>query len=299
MLTVGPVENFKDHSQFTNLKDFNNNIEMFLAIHKKEFTRTEFMLFRRLTKFAAKVPGVATASIRKLLQGVILKDFAFGASESTFHRMRRKAVKLGILEVHTVLRKNESQSSNLWIFKRFDKAANFTKKVNNDTPPVTTEQPKTAPVKRKIFSQMTPLKTGVSSKTSSLNITKRIGTAAMKDDPKNSSLDHSFTGDYVPKEFVMTVKPFFNDAETIEEYWKMAKISSYDYRNAIDPETVLSLAMHSFKQMIGKLKKGKAENPVAYFTGVLKRQLSSVLEEMIEADPSPKRGNGLFNWLEN
>jgi hypothetical protein len=102
MLQSGRIENFKEYSEFKSLRDFNNNIEMFLAVHKKDFTKTEFMLFRGLTKFCAKVPEVANASIRKILEGSKLKDFIYGASESTFQRMKRKAVSLDILEVNKI-----------------------------------------------------------------------------------------------------------------------------------------------------------------------------------------------------
>ena len=271
MLTIGSVEKFKDYSQFKDLNDFNKNIEMFLAVHKKDFTKTECMLFKRLIRFSARVPGIATASIKTILEGHKLKDFVMGASESTFQRMKRKAIKLGILEVRGTSRKNTSTSTNLWIFKRFVPSS-----ATIDTPQTQDEQVKPAPTKRGIVHQLTPLKTSIISKANNQYINKRTVTAANKPFTENSSLDHTFTSDSVPKEFVMTVKPFFDDAKTIEEYWKMVKIDTYKIRGILlDDETILYTAMHSFKQMIRKLKAGRInKEPIAYFKGVLNKQIT-------------------------
>lgn len=271
MLTIGSVEEFRDYSQFKDLKDFNKNIEMFLAIHKKDFTKTEYVLFKRLTKFCAKVAGIATASIKTILEGHKLKDFFIGASESTFQRMKRKAIKLGILEVRQTSRKNTSTSTNLWIFKRF-----VSNSATIDTPQTQGEQVKTAPTKGGIVHQLTPLKTSITTKTNKQYINKRSGTVAIKNTLGSSALDHSFTSDRVPKEFVLTLKPFFDDPQTIEEYWRMVKADTHVVRGTlIDDETILYTAMHSFKQMIGRMKKGTVNNPIAYFKGVLKNQITA------------------------
>ncbi|WP_199880681.1 hypothetical protein [Bacillus massiliglaciei] len=37
MLVAGRIENFKEYSKFSSIKEFNNTIEMFLAEHKKDF----------------------------------------------------------------------------------------------------------------------------------------------------------------------------------------------------------------------------------------------------------------------
>lgn len=296
MLTIGSVEKFAEYSQFKDKNDFNRQMEMFQAVHKNDFTKTEYMLFKRLLRFCVRVPGIATASIKTILEGTKLKDFIMGASESTFHRMKRKAIKLGILEVRQTERKNSSTSSNLWIFKRFVSVP-----ATIDTPQTQGERVQPVSAKGKVFSQLTPLKTSITNKTNN-KINKRIGTAALKDLALKSSLDHTYTRDYVPNEFTQTVKPFFNDAKKIEEYWKMVQIFSYDYKNSVDATTVLSTAMHSFKQMIASLKAGKIKTkPIAYFTGVLKRQLDGILQEISEADSSADRKGyytNVCNWLE-
>lgn len=276
MILTATVENFTKYSNFRNLKDFNNNIEMFLACHKDKFTKSEFTVFRRLTKFAAKVPGVANASIRKILLGTQMKDFKLGVSESTFHRMKRKAIKLGILEVHSTMRKNESQSSNLWVFKRFDgkgeTPVNYQENKSVDTPRTKGEHPQKSTKQGKVVKRLTSLKTvNLYSKTSKLNNNKRI---------EETSLNHTYTADYVPKEFVQVVRHFFDNAKVIEEYWRMVKIDTYSVKRWVDERTILFTAIHSFKQMIGKLKKGMVKNPIAYFKGVLHKQIDKIYNDL-------------------
>lgn len=318
MLTVDKIEKFSEYSNFKDLEDFNETIRNFLTLHKEDFTKSELVAFKRLVRYSAKVVGVSNVSINTLLAAIKLKDFSFGVSESTFHRMKRKAIKLGILEVKEVFRKNESQSSNLWVFKRFD-GINFTTEKKNDTPKEKQKPLETASAKESIVSQSTPLKTRTFKKTKTLkDINKRIGASPTGSDKVTASavafkdLDHTYTADYVPKAFVTTVKPFFDNAKTIEEFWRMARIDTFRVKGTVlDSETVLHTAIHAFKQMIGKLKKGLVKNPVAYFKGVLKqmidRKVVTAIREELEAlqqqqdSPSHYQLAGqpyFYNWLE-
>ena len=62
----------------------------------------------------------------------------------------------------------------------------------------------------------------------------------------------------------------------IEEYWKMVQIVAYKNNEDDDRETMLEISINAFKQMINKLKKGKVDNPFAYFTAILKRKYEDI-----------------------
>ncbi|WP_342431572.1 hypothetical protein [Neobacillus sp. FSL H8-0543] len=80
-------------------------------------------------------------------------------------------------------------------------------------------------------------------------------------------MDHTFVSDRVPQDFVQLVKYFYPEAKTIEEYWKMAKIAAN--RNLCDGKSeVLEIALHSFRQLINKVKIAKVKNPIGYFYGI-------------------------------
>lgn len=118
-LKAGNIENFKHLSVFKSLKDFNNNIEMFLAEHKADFTKSELVAFKRLVRFAAKVKGVCNAKIQTILKAINDAAGGYGISRSTFERMIRKAKKLGILIVHNTERRDGGKGHNVFVFQRF------------------------------------------------------------------------------------------------------------------------------------------------------------------------------------
>jgi hypothetical protein len=114
-MKTGKVQKFKSLSQFKSLKDFNNNIEMWMCDYKKEFTKSELIAFNRLKRFAAKVYGIANVSINKLSD--VSKDMdGAGVSRSTIKRMLRKAKKFGIITVYDTERVDGSTSTNVYVF---------------------------------------------------------------------------------------------------------------------------------------------------------------------------------------
>ncbi|MGG1397308.1 hypothetical protein ABE288_05680 [Bacillus salipaludis] len=118
-LKSGQIQRFAEYSQFENLKEFNNHMEMWLVEHKQEFTKGELVGLKRLVRFSAKIPGVCNAKIGTMLKAIHEEYHDHGISRSTFKRMIQKTSKLGILTVYETERKNGSQSSNLYIFNRF------------------------------------------------------------------------------------------------------------------------------------------------------------------------------------
>ncbi|MBE2919739.1 hypothetical protein HPK02_13140 [Anoxybacillus flavithermus] len=266
-MKAGNIEQFKHLSQFRDLKDFNNNIEAFLAEHKKDFTKSELICFKALLRYCAKIAGVSNVSINKLLQSISER---FGeVSESTFHRMKRKAIKLGILTVYTTYRKNNSQSSNVWVFNRFLNSQTI------DTPISDAKQEKVAKNQKNIVEQLTPHETNNLSKTNN-HINKR----------NENVLDASYTSNRVPVEFRDLVKYFFDDAKTIEELWKVIQIQTY-YLSYYSQKDRLELAIDSFKQMVRNIKFGrKIRNIFGYYWGIvgaiLDREYENTLHEMYE-----------------
>lgn len=120
-MLAGRIEEFSHLSQFKDIKDLNNNVEMFLSIHHKDFTKSELIAFKRLTKYMAKVKGVANAKIQTLVKATHTIGGLFGGvSRSTFERMLRKAKKLGILKVENTTKLKGGKGHNVYILQRFD-----------------------------------------------------------------------------------------------------------------------------------------------------------------------------------
>jgi hypothetical protein len=263
-LKSGSIDQFEQFSQFATLKDFNAHMEMWLAVHKHEFSKGELLGLKRLVRFAAKIPGVSNAKIGTILKAIHEEYEGNGISRSTFKRMIQKCIQLGMLTVHETERKNGSQSSNLYIFNSF---------------------PKSEPPKAE---QMNHHKeTIIPNKTNLQDHKKRTETApeekSANHNALSTTLDHTYTNEKVPAAFVHLVKNFFPAAKTIEEYWRMVCIAAYRESCEDKTDKVLEISIHAFKQMIGKLKANTVRNPFAYYYGILLKKFNELyFEELFE-----------------
>jgi N-acetylglutamate synthase-like GNAT family acetyltransferase len=245
-LKSGRIEGFEGYSQFKSVKEFNTHIEMWLAVKKQEFSKGELVGLKRLVRFSAKVPGVCNAKIGTLLKAINEEYQGNGISRSTFKRMILKAKELGIVTIYETERKNGSQSSNLYSFNRF---------------------PQSEPPKSKKLNQ--PKETNNLSKTNNQKNNKR--------NEAPIELDYTFVSDKVPLAFVQSVKYFFSDAKTIEEYWHMVQIAAFRFECNQQTENVLEIAIQSFKQLIRKLKSTKqVAKPIAFFYVILTNKLKEL-----------------------
>lgn len=160
-----------------------------------------------------------------------------------------KASNLGIFTVYETERKNGSQSSNLYVFNRF---------------------PNGEPPKKE--------KTNHHNKTIILYETKTIKNNKREEISNTEQpADHLFISDRIPKPFVDLVKFFLPQAKTIEEFWRMTAIAAYKNNQENETDTILSVSMDSFKQLIRKMKTTiKVKNPLAYYTGILNKKFQEV-----------------------
>ncbi|WP_203362914.1 hypothetical protein [Bacillus sp. REN10] len=246
----GPITQFQSHSQFRNLQEFNHHMEAFLFEHKGDFTKSELICLKTLIRFCAKVAGVSNASIATLLKAAKSK---FGpVSESTFHRMRRKAVQLGILQVHATERKNHSQSSNLWVFQRW----------MNDTPTPASKPAEPAPQQETIVTQMTSPQTSTLIKTN-----QSLKTRSLHD---------------VPASFISYAKAIWNDPCMIKEGYRVVQLSTKFYFHFTE-ENRAQLGRQALSILFRKLKSGKRiERIFGYYWGIVNRLLDEQYFEVLD-----------------
>ncbi|MBY0003523.1 hypothetical protein H7S55_25615 [Priestia aryabhattai] len=262
MLRSGRIEEYKEFSQFKSIKEFNTSMEMFLAEHKKEFTKSELVGLKRLVRYSAKYFGVANAKVATILKAINEKLQGFGISRRTFERMLNKAVSLGILTIKNTVRPKGGKGHNVYVFNKIDalKKEKLTHCENSETLTASKDE-----------------ESKNTSETINLFKTNNIITINKR---KEQRLDASFTASYVPKEFVQAVKPFFNCAKTIEDFWKSVHIDTFKVKGLIDNQTITYTAIDSFKQAIRSYKTGKIKTtPVRYFTGIFKKQMDKICFE--------------------
>ncbi|MCM3570137.1 hypothetical protein [Neobacillus mesonae] len=270
-LKSGNIERFEEFSQFGSLTEFNHHLEMWLSVHKKDFSKGELIGLKRLVRFAAKIPGICNAKIGTILKAIHQEYHNNGISRSTFKRMIGKAKNLGIFTVYETERKNGSQSSNLYVFNRFP----------DNEPPKQMSQPK---------------ETGYLFKTTNQKIIKR--------NQEPSELDHTFVNNRVPQTFILEVKYFFPEAKLIEEYWHMAQIAAFKFELQHETDMVVDYALQSFKQLIRKLKfTNTIRKPIAYYYGILMEKLYQFFSmkqcetQKENTSISDKTNVILYDWL--
>lgn len=269
----GVIEGFEQYSQFATLGEFNNHLEMQMVEYKKEFTKGELVGLKRLARFAAKVPGVCNAKIGTVLNAIHEEYKDLGISRSTFKRMIIKAKKLGIFKVYETERKNGSQSSNLYVFNRYNNNKELPKDEILDHHNKTISLLKTNIKQNNKREQTAPTEKKAESFEKTTTPEKSINPAVTKKAPE----DHLFVSDRIPTPFVELVKCFFPTAKAIEEFWKMSTISAYRNNLENEKETVLSVSIESFRQLVRKLKlKTPVKNPIAYYTGILNKKFQEV-----------------------
>jgi hypothetical protein len=263
------IETFASYSQFKSLKDFNNNLESFLSVHKKELTPNEVYCFKALSRFAVRCLGVSNISINKLLKAISEKFKK--VSESTFHRFKRKAIKLGILSVYSLSRSNGSQSSNLWVFNRFiatDTPREGTREVNSPVNQQSENDEMTSPIK------LTKSKT---------NNHKTIHTefVSSSNNQFESTLQSKYIPSWINEEFFKAAKPYF-ELDRIEEMWRISVIHSRI--NKLQSNHLILASIQSLKVVVRKMKKTVISNPMGFYNGVsLRIQKGIKVRSMFEA----------------
>jgi hypothetical protein len=228
------IESFQSFSQFTSLKDLNNNIESFLSVHKKDFTRGELFCMKSLLRFSVRVCGLSNISINKLLKSVSEKFKK--VSEATFHRFKRKAIKLGILVVKPLHRGNGSQSSNLWIWQRY---------IQNDTPKESIKE----------------VKSHVNQQSENRGMTSPEASSLFK--TNNHKTIH--TPSWINDEFYKAAKPYFDD-KTIQELWRISFIHSRI--NNLQANHLILASLDSLRVLVKKMKRTVISNPMGFYNGV-------------------------------
>ena len=242
---------------------------MWLAEYKSQFTKSELIALKRLIRFSAKVYGVSTASINTILKATE-KD-GIGVSESTFHRMKRKAIKIGILNVHYTTRKNGSQSSNVWVFNRFCQT--------NDTP-IDHVQKLETQVNQGIDDNVNEMEIDSPNKTSNLSKTNNLINKRYTGD------EAEFTSNRVPKRFKELVSCFFPKSQQIEEFFRVTQQVT-KHTSYYSEEEKLQLSIDAFKQVIRNIKLGKRKikNVFGYYNRVLNNILDhKYFDELYELD---------------
>jgi len=262
----GNIERFQSYSQFRSLDEFNLTMAKYMELYSGAFTKGERKALYYLTHFCAKVPGVSNIRLCKLIAYANQQE---PLSRSTFERMLRKAVRLGILTLYHTVRRDGGYSHNVYVFNRLDGAENkqLTDRENRKiTVRTAHENPAAA--------------------TETINLIK-TNQKNIRNNVNLEDLDASFCPEHIPQDFIKAAKPFFG-ADDIYQLWGVA-LNCYDRFNFDSPiEFYIETIIGAFKQTVFQSKKGKIKKTFkAYFYGTLCGMLHAEARRGFMNRPNP------------
>ncbi|ANC76293.1 hypothetical protein ABE65_005510 [Fictibacillus phosphorivorans] len=284
-MRAGNIRQFASLSQFENVKEFNEHKRYFLEHHAGLFTKSEFLAFELLSRYSVVVPGVANAKIDTLVERSV--ETGGSISRASFLRMMRKAKNAGIIVVHKTYRTSGGFAHNVFVFQRFDPAieTKVIQRKGRETPCESKdEHTKKTHESINLF---------INLKDKDLKIRKEN---VMTDNLPYLSLgdlDESFTPDSVPKDFIRTVRPFFNTAIEIYTFWEKAKLAYNKFNFDRPLEFMVSVVVDAFKTTVFHYKNRKIKATfMQYFYGTLKGMF--IVERRREHMAKVQR----YNWID-
>lgn len=283
-------EDFKQYSNFSNPKQYNNNNESFLAVHKKDLSPTLYIAFKRFIKLAFNevkgVFGVVYANINYIVKQLNKLDVqCTGISRSSVRRMLAKMVEFGLIDVIHSEDLNGKQSANLYVFNIFGQGGSVGSFCQPIEQPMKKAAPlETAPRQQEDISQLNTRNTG-----------KSLNTNNNKDKERSTrELDHTFIVDDKLKRFLDEVTTFFTDYTTVKEYTKAIHQNSRNYKRVagyvatgndtkamIDNE-IQVMGIDAFKRMIAVVKDKRMTrkpivNPIGLFVKIFRDTVRETL----------------------
>ncbi|RZT21362.1 hypothetical protein [Fictibacillus sp. BK138] len=289
-MRAGNIYQYKQMSRFQSVVEFNQHKDIFLQQHPDLFTRSEYIAFEVLTQYSVVVPGIANAKIATLVSACSTKQG--GISRATFVRMLRKAKTTGFLKIHKTYRSHGGFAHNIFVFHRID-VLNETQMTHREKPGIPSENKQD-----RIQSTSESMNLFSNLQNKDLNIrqkkTVNITTPTSLTTPQLQDLDHTFVPDNVPKEFIQTVKPFYDRATEIYSFWHKA-LTAYKKFNFQTPlESLTPMVIDAFKTTVFHYKRQAIKTSFTqYFYGTLSAMFSS---EKRKEHVNTNRPD--YNWLD-
>ncbi|NSL51720.1 helix-turn-helix domain-containing protein [Bacillus sp. P2(2020)] len=257
---IASEETYRNLATFTDINQLNNAVRHYKRQYADQLTNTAVKVLDVLHRYSAKYTGVSFLAKNTIAEIV-------GVSRRTVIRVCQLLESLGIVKQYEMKRSSDmKQTSNAIVIQPIEEL---------QTTETVTQEATDNSANMSHENKFNSIKTN--------NINKRIERVD-NDNIESIKLDKSFTSDYVPEPFKQLVGAFFNDAATIEEYWRMVRISAYHIRDIYEltDNDVLNLGMESFRQTVAKWRKKRIKTkPIAYFWGVINRKIDYMFFEFL------------------
>jgi predicted transcriptional regulator len=232
-------ENYREHQSFNTLADLNEAVRQHLYFNASSLTKTAVTVLKTLSRYSCVVLGVSWLKVATLAK-------AIDKTEITVRRALKVLEEIGAIKRIPTLRKRGGSGHNIYVIKRHDSPEMIDRYETETACESKNEK-------------------GIELKETLISKTKII---------RKHDLNHTYVSESVPQPFIKLVRCFWDDAKTIEEYWRMALIANH---KAYDTNALLDVAITAFKQTVGKLKSGAIrKKPIGYYFGVVNAKLDEM-----------------------
>ncbi|MBD7965379.1 hypothetical protein [Fictibacillus norfolkensis] len=232
-------ENYREYQSFNTLADLNEAVRQHLYLNASSLTKTAVTILKTLSRYSCVVLGVSWLKVATLAK-------AIDKSEKTVRRALKLLDDLNVINRIPTLRKQGGRGYDICVIKSIDQSE-MSRRVESETPSESKDDK------------------GFELEETLISKTKVI---------RKHDLNHTYVSESVPQPFIKVVRCFWDNAKTIEDYWRMTLIAN---QKAYDTSALLNVAITAFKQTIGKLKSGAIrKKPIGYFYGVVNAKLDEM-----------------------
>ncbi|WP_339161846.1 helix-turn-helix domain-containing protein [Siminovitchia sp. FSL W7-1587] len=240
---IANEESYTNLSTFKDVESLNETVRTYRDVIKSSVKRADVQarlinLLEILKRHSCKYVGVSFLcknSIAGMLE----------VSYKTVQRLMKKLVDLGMIRQVAMKRKSDMlQTANAVIIQ---------------------------PVKKEV-SDKTPAKSPTkcpANKTTSISLKQNTNKR------NDASLNANFVAHWVPERFASLVSCFYQEAKTIQEFWKVIKqcnrvVNVFTGDRAFNSEQELSIGIRAIKEFVMKVKEGvRMKNKFGYFNGIV------------------------------
>ena len=280
---IAGMESYRNLSTFEDVNQLNDTCRYYREVFADKLNKTQLAVLNYLQGYSSNSKK-GTTGVSWRTKREIGKDL--GKTRETISRICKYLESLGIIRQYATRRKNgdKRQTSDAIVIQplpaeiKDTKNKNVTQEKSENLDISTIQKKEMSHQKNKFYSLKQKIKTynkrkAVSNSHNHLNLSKKLS--------KDVPLDSTFTASYVPNAFVQAVKPFFDEAAVIEDFWKSVYLDTKAISNIIAPETITYTAINAFRQSIRGYKQGKIRTSlVRYFTGTFKKLMDQAYSEM-------------------
>ncbi|MGG3683937.1 helix-turn-helix domain-containing protein [Aeribacillus composti] len=242
----------KKYQSFESVEEMDKNVRAFLYHFKAELSESTVNVLKTIWKHSLKVIGVSFAKYDYIAE-------IANISRRTVIRAMNQLEEMGIIKRIPTTRPNGKRGINIIVIQKTDLSIPSEKTLNNNmSPQLVTADVTTENKKNQDHSVM--------------RNTKRtnVHTESQQADNQPKELDATFVPASVSKEFVDTVKPFFNSAKHIYDLFQRVQIAYKKCKFDRPLDELIDIAVESFKTTIFAKKMGKIKKTFeGYFYTVL------------------------------